>query len=496
MKNIFSERAAGVLLHPTSLPDPYGIGTFGERACRFVDRLADAGIRRWQLLPLGPVGWGDSPYQSYSAFAGEPLMIDLFDLVEKGLLQEHLVLHEDFDPLAVEYDKVRAYKLPLLKEAYARFVSRKPFGDAFDRFCEEQKGWLEDYALFMAIKESTGGKPWQAWERGLRRREPDALDDAKKRLAERIDWHRFLQYLFFEQWRRLKRYAHTKGVAIVGDMPIYVSGDSADVWAHREYFELDEAGHPLRVAGVPPDYFSPTGQRWGNPLYDWGRLKARGYDWWMDRMAMALEMFDGIRIDHFRGFQAYWAIPAKEETAIDGEWVEGPGHHFFAALETRFGDLPIIAEDLGLITPEVEKLRDDFGFAGMKILQFAFGGGSDNPYLPHNYIHPHCVVYTGTHDNDTTLGWFETFDAKSRVLSYLSRSDDSIVWQMMREAMASTADTAIVPMQDILELGSDARMNTPGRAEGNWRWRMSEAQLDGAPWERLADLVRLYGRDR
>jgi 4-alpha-glucanotransferase len=495
-ENLFGRRRAGVLLHPTSLPGGYGIGTFGESAYRWVDALAEAGQTLWQMLPLGPTGYGHSPYQCYSAFAGNPLLIDLPTLEEEGLLAENLHgARDDFDPLFVAYERVAAYVYPLLRDAFARFRRSGLFAEAFDDFCQKESHWLDDYALFMAIKKARNGALWRDWETPLKRRDPEALAAFAREHGEEVTWQKFMQFLFDRQYGALKRYARQKGVSLVGDLPIYVAEDSADVWAHPELFELDEEGRPLRVAGVPPDYFSETGQRWGNPLYDWERMEEEGYGWWIARMEKSLALYDLVRIDHFRGFEAYWAIPADEETAVNGEWVEGPGHRFFETLRERFGTLPIIAEDLGIITPEVEKLRDDFGLPGMKVLQFAFGGGADNPYLPHN--HPRrCVVYTGTHDNDTTVGWFESIPKaeKEAVTAYLSRSDGEIHWAMIREATASVELFSVVPMQDILGLGSWARMNTPGESEGNWRWRMTAEQLAEAPWPKLGALAALYGR--
>ena len=492
--NPFDRRRAGVLLHPTSLPGKYGIGTFGEAAYRWVDALAGAGVSLWQMLPLGPTGYGHSPYQCYSAFAGNPLLIDLPALEEEGLLAENLHGDRgDFETVAVEYDRVAAYVYPLLKEAFYGFRRTPSLVEAFEAFCEREASWLEDYALFMAIKKARHGRGWQAWETPLKKRDPEALEAFARTHAEEVAWQKFMQFLFDRQWMALKAYANQKGVKIVGDLPIYVAEDSADVWAHPELFELDEEGRPLRVAGVPPDYFSETGQRWGNPLYDWKRMEADGYAWWMARIEKSLTLYDLIRIDHFRGFEAYWAVPADEETAVNGEWVEGPGHRFFERLRERFGRLPIIAEDLGIITPEVERLRDDFGLPGMKILQFAFDGDADNPYLPHNHLR-RCVVYTGTHDNDTTVGWFEKAENREAILAYLSRSDEAIHWAMIREAMASVAVFAIVPMQDLLGLGSWARMNTPGETEGNWRWRMTSEQMADAPWRTMRTLAGLYGR--
>ncbi len=496
--DLFKVRRGGILLHSISLPGAYGIGSFGEAAYRWVDRLVEGGASIWQVLPQGPTGYGDSPYQCYSAFAGNPLLIDLQKAVEAGWLFEKIA-QEDQEEAAqyADYERARSYKLPLLTEAYYTFLKEAKAQDRqdFETFCKMQSDWLEDFALFMAIKERMGGKPWYEWPEELKRRQPEALERIKKELHERIGWHRFTQYLFDRQWRDLKDYANDRGVLIIGDLPIYVAEDSSDVWSHPELFDLDENLRPRHVAGVPPDFFSATGQRWGNPLYDWKKMAADGYGWWMRRIETSMRLYDGVRIDHFRGFEAYWAIPAQDETAVGGRWIEGPGADFFEAVRRRFGKLPFIAEDLGIITPEVETLRDDFGLPGMKILQFAFGGGADNPYLPHNYP-PLCVAYTGTHDNDTTIGWYETLpnDQKAHVEAYLSRSDPEPHWALIREAWASVARLAVVPMQDILGLGSWARMNTPGTERNNWRWRMSRAQMEEAEMMKLKELGALYGR--
>ncbi|WP_300365772.1 4-alpha-glucanotransferase [Hydrogenimonas sp.] len=493
---LFTTRRSGVLLHPTSLPGDYGIGTFGKEAYRWIDKLAQSGQRLWQILPLGPTGYGNSPYQSYSAFAGNPLLIDLNLLQEDGWLIENISgKRSDFNETSVDYEWVSAYKLPLLKNAFLHFRQNADNmeKEIFEKFCEEESVWLEDFALFMALKKENQGKIWYEWEERIVRRESETLTKKRDQLKEEIDFQKFLQYLFYRQWNRLKAYANRHGVWIIGDLPIYVSVDSSDVWSHSELFLLDEHCRPTHVAGVPPDYFSTTGQRWGNPLYNWELMKQHGYAWWILRMKKSLELYDIVRIDHFRGFEAYWSIPADEETAIHGRWVEGPGHRFFEVIKESLGSLPIIAEDLGVITPEVEKLRDDFDLPGMKILQFAFDGDPKNAYLPHNGV-ANSVIYTGTHDNDTTLGWFENASNKSYILEYLSRDDDEIHWAMIREAMASVSVFSVVPMQDILGLGSFARMNRPGDPNGNWSWRMTMEQMERAPFEKMERLTRLYGR--
>ena len=473
------QRGGGILLHVTSLPSTEGIGTFGSEAYRWVDRLQTAGQSIWQILPLGPTGFGDSPYQSYSAFAGNPLLIDLESLVRQGwLTNEELASCAPEEEGNVDYDRVRSIKMPLLRKASERF---KESGDsetreAMEAFCRREAWWLEDYALFMALHEASGGRAWSEWEEPLRRREPDALAAARSRYAREVEFHGFLQYLFFTQWQELKGYAEDRGVEIIGDLPIYVAYDSSEVWARPELFELDDDLLPTFVAGVPPDYFSPTGQRWGNPLYAWDRHEEEGYAWWIARVRHSLRLYDRIRIDHFRGFEAYWAIPASDETAEHGHWRPGPGAKLFSRLKEELGDLPFIAEDLGIITPEVEALRDAFDLPGMKILQFAFDGNPSNPYLPHNHI-PRCVLYTGTHDNDTLMGWFDALENRSFLLEYLDCDEADFHRSMLRTLLISVAQTAILPLQDLLGLGSEARMNMPGSTQGNWRWRATQAQM-------------------
>jgi 4-alpha-glucanotransferase len=487
------QRAAGILLHPTSLPGPHGIGTLGNAAREWIDTLAEAGVRYWQILPLGPTGFGHSPYQCFSAFAGNPLLIDPDLLHEEGLLAE-----EDLVPAAsaakVDYDAVIAARNTQLKMAFARF---RPDA-AYERFCAEHDDWLDDYALFMALLEYFGLQPWNDWPENIRLRDPETLASYASLLLEKSDYHRFVQFCFFTQWDALKAYAASKHVRIIGDLPIYVAMNSADVWAHPQLFQLDEALMPPPVAGVPPDYFSETGQRWGNPLFDWDALEKEGFAWWISRMKASLVLFDMVRIDHFRGFESYWSIPAGEKTAVKGAWIKGPGHKLFDAFEHALGEnLPIIAEDLGIITPDVEALRDYYNLPGMKVLQFAFAGDASNPYLPHNHIR-NCVVYTGTHDNDTTNGWFYAAppqeEERAHTMRYLGCRWEEFHKIFNRAALASTAALAVLPLQDILGLGSDARMNTPGTAEGNWRWRVTQQQLDAAPWNELNDMCELYGR--
>ena len=490
------ERSAGLLLHPTSLPGRHGIGSLGLSAYEWVDFLASAGQRLWQVMPLGPTGYGDSPYQCFSAFAGNPYLIDLDDLVERRLLQaSDLAAAPELPADRVDYGAVIPFKLAMLTRAFERLQQDRSQTGDFAEFCASQAYWLDDYALFMALKEAHAGKVWNEWDEGVRRRRPDALNAAKKAHANEVERHKAWQWLFYEQWSKLLSYAHDRAIAVIGDIPIFIAYDSADVWANPDMFYLDENGNPTVVAGVPPDYFSVTGQRWGNPLYRWDRMTADGFRWWIDRFKSTFEFFDIVRVDHFRGFEAYWEIPAEAPTAVEGRWVAGPGQPLFDAIRAALGKLPIIAEDLGVITPEVERLRDDNDLPGMKVLQFAFAGNADDPYLPHNYQR-NTVVYTGTHDNDTTRGWYRHISEqeKDRVRRYLARSDESIALELIRLATASVADLAIFPVQDVLDLGSEARMNTPGRPEGNWSWRLTEGMI--GPWVAplLLEMATVYGR--
>ncbi len=493
------ERSSGILLHPTSLPGRFGIGDLGAGAYRFVDFLAAARQRLWQVLPLGPTGYGDSPYQSFSAFAGNPLLIALERLADDGLLSAaDLAGLPALSPDRVDYGAVVPEKWRCLRTSFARFdaAARHELRQAFDAFCADAADWLDDYALFMALKEAHGGAAWNTWPEDLRGRQRAALKRAGADLAEAVRFQQYAQWLFFRQWAAVRAYAATRRIRIIGDIPIFVAYDSADVWANPDLFYLDEDGTPTVVAGVPPDYFSATGQLWGNPLYDWQRLARTGYDWWIRRFRATLTQVDIVRIDHFRGFEAYWEVPAGAATAVNGRWVPGPGAAVFEAVRAALGDVPIIAEDLGLITPPVEALRDQLGFPGMAVLQFAFGDKPDNPYLPHNHRH-NLVVYSGTHDNDTTAGWYAAADEPVRhhVRHYLARAGDDIAWDFIRTALASVADTAVVPLQDVLALGSEGRMNRPGLAGGNWDWRFRADDLHPRLAARLADLTTLYGRD-
>ena len=489
-------RKSGVLLHPTSLPGQGGIGTLGAEARKFVDFLQRAGQSVWQVLPLGPTAYGSSPYSCYSAFAGNPLLIDLPTLVREGDLVPYDV-KDNFPAEWVDFPQVEMHKLPLLERAAGEFlaVGDQQRREEFWRFCDTNNWWLHDFALFMALKSHFKGKNWSDWPVDIARREPAALQQYGELLGPHIGAHKYVQWQFYRQWHDLKSYAGGKGVELFGDIPIFVAHDSADVWANHDLFHLDGMGRPTLVAGVPPDYFSKTGQLWGNPLYRTDEMAASGYSWWTSRLRSSFYLYDLVRIDHFRGFEAYWEVPAKEKTAVKGRWVKGPGEALFSAMETELGKLPIVAEDLGVITPEVEALRDRFGFAGMKILQFAFGSGPDNAYLPHNHIQ-NCVVYTGTHDNDTTLGWFDSLKDKERqrVLRYLDCAASDMPWELVRAAIASVATLAIIPLQDILELPSSARMNIPGTPRGNWSWRFEDGMLTKQLAAKVRDLTEMYGR--
>ena len=492
------ERTAGVLLHPTSLPGPYGIGDLGPEAYRWVDFLAQSETGLWQVLPLGPTGYGDSPYQCFSAFAGNPYLISPQLLLQEGLLYtEDLASLPSFPADRVDYGMVIPWKLEILQRAYRRFREHgsQRLRDAFDAFRAQQARWLEDYTLFMALKEAHGGAPWPTWDADIRQRKAQALDEARRTLAERIEKQAFFQFLFFRQWRNLKTYANQRGIRIIGDIPIFVAHDSAEVWAHPELFFLDHYGNPTVVAGVPPDYFSATGQLWGNPLYRWEVHAREGYAWWLARLRTVLELVDIIRLDHFRGFAACWEIPAGEETAINGRWAPGPGADFFESVEKALGSLPLIAEDLGEITPDVVALREQFHLPGMKILVFAFGDDARNPFLPHNYSQ-NCVVYTGTHDNDTVVGWYQRAPEKERDFArrYLARDGHDIAWDLIRAAWGSVAVFALAPLQDLLSLDNRARMNYPSRAGGNWQWRMAAHALGDGLRQRLHAQNRLYGR--
>ncbi len=494
-------RFAGILAHPTSFPSPYGIGDLGKGAYAFIDFLETSGQSLWQCLPLGPTGFGDSPYQAFSAFAGQPLIISPDLLAGEGLLQpEDLAELPEFNPYTCDYSKVIPWKKALLRKAYDHFNERghAPIRKDFRAFCKEQEDWLDDYALFMALKDEAGGKSWLEWDPAYKFMEEKTRTGVSRRLKDEIGYYAFVQFIFFRQWNKLKAYANSKGIAIVGDIPIFVSPDSADVWANKSLFQVDSEGYPTVVAGVPPDYFSAKGQLWGNPLYDWAEHKKTGYAWWISRIRGQLKLVDYLRIDHFRGFESYWAVPYGEETAMNGKWVKGPGMSLFNAIRGSLGkDLPIFAEDLGIITPQVERLRDRLGFPGMKILQFAFEDSTESTYLPYLFGE-NCICYTGTHDNNTTLGWF--FDVpeatRERVRRYCHSDGKEIHWDLIRLAVSSTARYAIYPMQDLLGYGGDCRMNTPGVAAGNWAWRFTTDCLTDELAKKLLDICKIYGRDR
>lgn len=489
-------RSSGILLHPTCFPGRFGIGDLGQAAHHFIDFLIGSGQQYWQVLPLGPTGYGNSPYASYSALAGNPLLLSLERLQEQGLLDpSDFDQLPEFSPDRVDYDRVYATKYPLLRKACEAFKSKDQ--QEFEAFCQAKSFWLEDFALFMALKEEHQNTSWFEWEPELRHRQPEALAQAQQKLQETIYFQKFLQFEFFQQWLDLKKHANDRGIDIIGDIPIYVNHDSADVWANPDNFELDEeTGAAKLMAGVPPDYFSATGQLWGNPVYKWDYLKESGFKWWIQRFEAMLDLVDWIRIDHFRGFEAYWAVPEGETTAIHGEWIEAPGKEFFEALNQDLGKLPILAEDLGTITPEVEALRDQFEFPGMKILHFAFGSDPGNPYLPFNYGR-NCVVYTGTHDNDTTVGWYHSISDYERdnLMNYIGCiSHNGIHWDLIRLALNTIANLCILPLQDIFGLGTEARMNVPSKAEGNWEWRYRPEMLSDHHRDHLKHLTYRSGR--
>ncbi len=490
-------RKAGILLPISALPSPWGIGSLGAAALEFLDFLAAAGQSCWQILPVGPTGYGDSPYQSFSSFAGNPYFIDLDTLAGQGLLEreEYAPLHWGDDPGRVDYAAVYQNRFPVLERACRRLRERER--EAVEAFCAREADWLEDYALFMALKDRFGGRPWQEWPRPLRLRQAGALAAAREELEERVWFWKGTQYLFFQQWRALKEQAGARGISIIGDLPIYVAGDSADVWAHPEQFQLDAEGRPTRVAGVPPDGFTAGGQLWGNPLFDWERMAAQGYAWWLKRIEFQFRLYDVLRIDHFRGFESYYAVPYGDVDARRGRWEPGPGIAFFQAVRQALGRRAIIAEDLGYLTPQVRRMLRQTGFPGMKVLQFAFSdpeGGSD--YLPHRYPR-NCVVYAGTHDNDTIQGWLRAAPPRERAFAraYLRLSGrEGYHWGVMRAAWASAAGLAVMQAQDLLGLGSQARMNTPSTLGGNWQWRLTEGALYPALARRLRREMAVYQR--
>jgi len=501
-------RGSGLLLHVTSLPGALGCGDLGPAAYDFVDFLARTGQSLWQVLPLGPTGYGNSPYQATSAFAGNPLLVSLEKLADHGWLSQGDLQPPHSRHDQVEFDAVIAWRRPRLEAAFRQFVAAggESSGD-FHQFRAASADWLDEFALFSALKNEAGGRAWTEWPAELVRRQPEALADARRRLADEIACEIFIQYQFAVQWSAIRNYAHARHVRIMGDIPIFVAHDSADVWMHQDLFQLDGDGRPIFVAGVPPDYFSATGQLWGNPLYRWDVMAERGYKWWVERFRHAMQQFDLVRLDHFRGFEAYWEIPGGAPDARGGRWVPGPGIDFFRAASHALGPLPLVAEDLGVITAQVDALREEVGAPGMRVLQFAFGADpKSTEYLPHNYPH-HCVVYTGTHDNDTTAGWFhsqagegttrdqaEVDRERATILAYIGTDGSDIAWDMIRVAWSSIADTAIAPLQDVLSLGSDARFNLPGTSSGNWGWRVAVSQLTHAVEERLTHATTIYER--
>ena len=491
------KRSSGILLHPTSFPSRFGIGDLGGSAYRFIDFLERSGQKLWQVLPLGPTGYGNSPYMCFSAIAGNPMLISPDLLLEQGLLTE-----SDFASLPnfahnfSDFDRVIPYKTEIFQLAYSRFKDTK--NQDFSEFCATQSLWLNDFALFMTILETYDFQPWHTWDSAIAQREPKALGQHTETLKEQIGFHKFLQFQFFSQWSKLRSYANAKEVLIIGDIPIYVAHNSADVWANPQIFELHpETFEPALMAGVPPDYFSETGQLWGNPVYNWETLKEDNFGWWIGRFKFMLQYVDIIRIDHFRGFEAFWQIPAGAETAMHGNWQLAPGKELFTTLKEILGNLPILAEDLGVITPEVEALRDNFEFPGMRILLFAFGGDSSNIYLPHHYV-KNSMVYTGTHDNDTAVGWWKrAHEGEKALLAKYVGVDEvkEVHWLLIRMALASVSDLAVIPLQDIFGLDNTARMNMPGTATGNWAWRYaSEDLLTDALSDRLGYLTHLYSR--
>lgn len=489
-------RSSGVLMHISSLPSPYGIGTMGKEARKFADFLEKSGQKYWQILPICPTSYGDSPYQSFSSFAGNPYFIDLEYLCKDKLLKkkECEAFPWGSNPHYVDYGVMYESRYRLLKKAYVRFVKEEP--EDFSDFCAGEAEWLEDYALFMALKDANGGRAWFEWEKDLKTRKPEALEHARNTYAEDIRFYKMLQYLFFKQWWSLKAYVNEKGIEIIGDVPIYVAGDSADVWANPAEFYLDQNLDPIDVAGCPPDAFSADGQLWGNPLFRWDVMKDNGYAWWIKRVAAMSKLYDIVRIDHFRGFDSYYAIPAEDKTAKNGEWRKGPGMDLFHILEKKLGKLNIIVEDLGFLTPSVLKLVKDSGFPGMKVIQFAFDSREDSDYLPHNY-EKHCVVYTGTHDNDTILGWMKTAPKGSVKFAkeYLNLTkEEGYNWGMMRGAWSSVSDLAVVPMQDLIGLGTEARMNVPSTLGGNWEWRAAAGEITGKLAKKLYKCMEMYGR--
>jgi 4-alpha-glucanotransferase len=491
-------RSSGILLHPTSLPGSFGSGDIGASAYYFIDWLSTAGQSLWQMLPLGPIGLANSPYMSHSAFAGNPLLIDLIELMHNGWLSEGDLDYPQYASAhRLNYEEVITFRMNILQRASNEFFIQSDSESIcqYEKYCLTEKKWLDDYCLFQALNHRYEGEEWTSWEHNIARRNASAIEQATIELREQIDFHKFTQWCFDRQWKKLKSYATTHGIKLVGDIPIFVSQHSSDVWSHPELFDLDEFGMPLFVSGVPPDYFSASGQRWGNPLYRWDRMKQDQYQWWTERFRKTNEMFDIFRVDHFRGFESYWEIPEKEDTAENGRWRKGPGAEFFNTVKEELGSLPIIAEDLGIITKDIEALREKLKFPGMKVLQFAFTGGPEHAFLPHNY-ESNFVVYTGTHDNDTSCGWYGKASEHERdfVRRYCKSDGHEIHWDLIKLALQSPAVLTVVPFQDVLGLGSEGRMNFPGTIEGNWEWRFTWDQVGSEPANRLYELSALYRR--
>jgi len=495
---MLTERASGILLHPTSFPGPDGIGDLGSEAYRWIDFLKASGCQMWQILPLGPTGYGDSPYQCFSAFAGNPFLVSPLLLIEEGLLEiTDLADRPSFPTECVDFGPVIIWKNKVLDRAFSRFHEKQPEAvtAAFIAFCQKNQSWLDDFSLFMAIKEEQNGQPWNIWPKPLKYHEANALNDFALSQAEKIEKHKFNQFLFYRQWEKLHRYAQENGIRIIGDVPFVVALDSADVWANPQLFLMDEDLNPTFIAGVPPDYFSRDGQLWGNPLYDWQVHEAQGYRWWLERLSAVLKLVDLVRLDHFRGFAAAWHVPFGSTTARNGKWIPGPGKKIFEVFQQKFPEMPIIAEDLGVITPDVKDMRDCFNLPGMKILQFGFTGDPEDDFLPHHYP-VNCFAYTGSHDNNTAHGWYDQASAREQDFCrrYLNVSGDDISWSMMRAIWQSVANDVVAPMQDLLSLGAEARMNLPGSQSGNWSWRMLPNALNDQLQQRMWELNLLYSR--
>lgn len=489
-------RASGILLPISSIPSAYGIGAFSKEAYEFVDFLEKSGQSYWQILPLGPTGYGDSPYQSFSTFAGNPYYIDLEELIRAGLITKEQCDDCDWGEGGsyVDYEKIYLSRFKILKKAFENSHLEEDGG--FRDFVKENEFWLSDYALYMAVKDAHEGKSWSEWEEGIRLRKPEAISEYGEKLREEILFYEFQQYLFDTQWQRLKKYANGKGIKIIGDIPIYVAFDSADTWANPELFQFDENGMPTGVAGCPPDAFSATGQLWGNPLYRWDYHKETEYAWWIRRISYCYKLYDVVRIDHFRGFDEYYNIPFGDTTAEFGRWEKGPGYDLFKVMKKKIGNKPVIAEDLGFLTPTVNQLLKKSGYPGMKVLQFAFDSREESDYLPHNYT-ANSVVYTGTHDNDTTAGWYQSISRRDRGFAkkYLDiKNNKEIQWHFIRAALGSVSNTAVIPMQDYLGLGSEARINVPSTLGTNWKWRMVKGQISEELAAKIYDMCKLYGR--